>query len=348
MSLHSHSMYSEESLHVLPRYVGKVPVVHRLLDARIDYSRAFWTPPLSPRQAYQLEQRQINKQFVLPGLVSLTDHDDLRAGRMLHVLPQFQSAPLSVEWTVPFGPTFFHIGIHNLPAASAAETMSKLREFSDAPEQRRLLPLLEELNTCEDVLLVLNHPLWDEKQIGSAQHRECLASLLRVLGKRLHALEVNGFRSFVENREVMELGAIAGYPVVSGGDRHGCEPNSILNLTRGSIFAEFVHEVRRDGRSHVVFMPQYRDSMRWRTMQTIVDILRTYPESFEGRRAWTERVYYRNMTGEAISMSAIWPRGNHPTAFSAVTQAVHLVQWSGVRATLRALLNVQFQGQVPI
>ena len=58
VSLHSHTMYSEESLDVLPRYIGKIPILNRNLRASVDYSHAYWTPPLSPRQAYRLEENR--------------------------------------------------------------------------------------------------------------------------------------------------------------------------------------------------------------------------------------------------------------------------------------------------
>src|SRR5436305_277900 len=89
VSLHSHTMYSEESLDMLPRYTGKVPLVRRALEKEIDYASAFWTPPLSPRQAHRLEEKQIQRQFQLPGLVSLTDHDNIQAGMMLRFLDRF-------------------------------------------------------------------------------------------------------------------------------------------------------------------------------------------------------------------------------------------------------------------
>ncbi len=33
-------------------------------------------------------------------------------------------------------------------------------------------------------------------------------------------------------------------PVISGGDRHGCEPNGVINLTAARTFSEFAQEVR--------------------------------------------------------------------------------------------------------
>lgn len=71
---------------------------------------------------------------------------------------------------------------------------------------------------------------------------------------------------------------------VSGGDRHGCEPNAILNLSQASSFSEFVDELRRHRQSQIVFMPQYQESLNWRTMQAVIDVLREYPSTFAERR----------------------------------------------------------------
>lgn len=348
VSLHSHTLYSEESLDILPRYVGRIPILSKTLDASVDYTRAFWTPPLSPRQAFRLEEKQINRRFQLPGLVSLSDHDDLRAGTMLRVLPRFEKAPLSVEWTVPFGPTFFHVGVHNLPQAEAAPVLSMLQACTANPEPATVKDCLNKLHSFRDVLLVLNHPFWDEKQIGMAEHERALFSLLRFGGDCIHALEVNGLRRFAENRQVMNLGAVTGRPVVSGGDRHGCEPNAILNLTKASTFEEFVDEVRTSHRSHVIFMPQYRESVNWRTMQTVVDILRDYPGALEGRRNWTQRVYYRQPSGDAVPVAAIWPNGNGPKIFTAVSYAVRVAQWRGIRSAMKTVLSLGPSGEVTV
>ena len=346
VSLHSHTLYSEESLDILPRHVGKIPILGRTLDASVDYAQAFWTPPLSPRQAYRLEEKQINRRLQLPGLVSLTDHDDLRAGSMLRVLPRFEKAPLSLEWTVPFGSTFFHVGVHNLPQAETPAVFKMLQAFTAQPDQGALRDCLCELNSFRGVLLVLNHPLWDEKQIGLPEHEHALSSLLHLAGNHLHALEVNGLRSFCENRRVMDFGAAIGKPVVSGGDRHGVEPNAILNLTEATTFEDFADEVRFSRRSDVVFMPQYRESVKWRTMQTVVDILREYPGNLEGRRKWTQRVYYRQPAGEAVPISSVWPNGNGPRIFKLVTLAVRVAQWRGIRSAMKTVLSLGPNGEV--
>jgi hypothetical protein len=340
VSLHSHTMYSEESLEMLPRYTGHVPIVRHALDANVAYDRAFWTPPLTPRQAHRLEEKQIQRQFQLPGLVSLTDHDNIQAGTLLHVLERFRSAPVSTEWTIPFGPTFFHLGAHNLPSSEAAGILAQLQAFTADPNPDALAAKLDLLNAYSDVLLVLNHPLWDEKGIGTANHSAVLRELLQRHGGRFHALEVNGLRSWKENQQVMRLGSEMDVPVVSGGDRHGREPNAILNLTRGASLVEFIHEVRYQRRSHVVFMPQYHESLNLRTMQTVIDILRDYPESFQGRRLWTQRVFYRHPGATApVPLSSIWPEDGAPTIFKIVNFAVKFAQLRGVRSMLRLVFD---------
>ena len=94
VSLHSHTLHSRETFGFLPRYAAGVPVLNfavrqqaRLYKARcgqeLDFSRAFWRPPLSPREAYDLERSQIEDKLDLDAMVSLSDHDDIQAGSLL-------------------------------------------------------------------------------------------------------------------------------------------------------------------------------------------------------------------------------------------------------------------------
>jgi hypothetical protein len=277
VSLHSHTMYSEESLDVFLRHIGSIPHLSRGLSNYIDYERAFWTPPLPPRRSYRLEEKQINRELNLPALVSLTDHDSIEAGRLLRIMEMSRHAPISVEWTVPFGRTFFHIGVHNLPACGSSRIFQQLKDLTASPETHSLRETLSALDAYPDVLLVLNHPLWDEKGIGVNRHAQELYRLLAFAKPYLHALELNGLRGWTENRNVIRIASEAGLPAVSGGDRHGCEPNAIVNLSEASTFSEFSEDIRKYRRSHVVFMPQYRQPLNWRMMQTVIDILRDYP-----------------------------------------------------------------------
>src|SRR5579862_1395438 len=153
VSLHSHTLHSEETMAFIPRYTSGIPVVSNAIrrqeeiyrqrrNCSLDFSRAFWRPPLAPHEARDLESRQL-EQLDLEALVSLTDHDNIQAGSMLRVLdPQ---APISVEWTIPFAPSFFHLGIHNLPPHRAPALMGNFAAFTKAPSKARLGDLLAAL-----------------------------------------------------------------------------------------------------------------------------------------------------------------------------------------------------------
>jgi len=346
VSLHSHTMYSEESLEIIPRYTAKLPYLGRAIGRqleefnkkrgfKLDFANMFWTPPFAPRQAYRLEEKHIQRQFQLPGLVSLTDHDDIRAGSLLQLLERYHHAPVSTEWTIPFETTFFHLGIHNMPATEAPALLEELHAYTAKPRQQFLAGILDKLNSYRDILLVLNHPLWDEKGIGPSHHVRALEHLLRQHSSALHALEVNGLSSWHENREVLRLGRQIGLPVVAGGDRHGREPNAILNLSRASTFPEFVDEVKRSRFSHIVFMPQYHEPLRMRLLQTMVDIVRDYPENSKGRRSWTDRLFYRKPGSTTpIPFAAIW-NGNGPKIIRQFIAVMRLLEWRGIRSALR-------------
>ncbi|MGC2656904.1 MAG: hypothetical protein WA324_02930 [Bryobacteraceae bacterium] len=367
VSLHSHTMHSEESLEMIPRYTAKVPYLgaairrqeaayqHQKGD-RLDFRHAYWTPPLSPREAHRLEEKQIQAQFDLPGFVSLTDHDSIVAGVHLQVLDRFRDAPVSTEWTIPFGATFFHLGVHNLPVERSAVLMSEMAAFTADPQPQNLGPILSTLNSYPDVLLVLNHAYWDEKGIGAAEHATILERLIAQHGHSFHAVELNGLRGWNENKMVLTLANEIGLPAVSGGDRHGCEPNAIVNLSRATSLAGFIHEVRYAQFSQVVLMPQYREPLKLRILQTMVDIVREYPADFgaqrtrhsgasapislpEGRRRWCDRVFYKGPDYmEAIPLSKVWKDGGPPVVRRFLS-AMRLIELRSVRSALRLALD---------
>src|ERR1700756_582940 len=129
-----------------------------------DYARSYWTPPLTPSLAFDLERRQIEDKLQIPGLVSLTDHDDIQAPMLLRTVAASRHIPVSVEWTVPFGETAFHLGVHNLPSAAGAAWMERLAAFTAMPMETRaprlLTEMLAELDELPGGLIVFNHPLW--------------------------------------------------------------------------------------------------------------------------------------------------------------------------------------------
>jgi hypothetical protein len=79
----------------------------------VDFWKGYWTPPLPPLSAFQLEREQIENELGLNPLISLTDHDSIEAPMLLRVVPEARRVPVSLEWTLPFHDTILHLGIHN-------------------------------------------------------------------------------------------------------------------------------------------------------------------------------------------------------------------------------------------
>ena len=140
--LHGHTMYSEECLDFLPRYLKHVPGVSQFVSGcqqrgSVDFARAHWTPPLTPSCALRLEQGQIAGLGLRP-LVSLTDHDSIEAPIALQVTAAREEVPVSVEWTVPYHRAILHLGVHNLPPAEARRWMAVMAAYTSAPVETNL------------------------------------------------------------------------------------------------------------------------------------------------------------------------------------------------------------------
>jgi hypothetical protein len=106
----------------------------------------------------------------------------------------------------------------------------------------------------------------------------------------------------------LKLGKAADLPVVSGGDRHGCEPNAVLNLTGATTFADFVDEIRLERRSQVLLMPQYFEPLRHRLLESAWHALSDAPGEF-GRAHWMTRVFIPGRTGRPAHCLISWARG---------------------------------------
>jgi hypothetical protein len=315
VSLHSHTMHSREYLTRFPEYFSKIPIASTIIEREVgrlhlykhknvDFRRVYWTPPLSAREAYHLEADQIEKKLGLAPLVSLTDHDNVEAGLHLTMLPETVNVPVSVEWSAPFDGTVFHLGVHNLPPSQANSWMEQFLRYTSKPNKKRLRSLLQELNSDPSVLLVLNHPYWSAEGVAPDAHRLYLTAFLSEFSGLFHALEINGLRSKKENRAVLALAEEFNLPVISGGDRHGCEPNAILNLTNARSFIEFVQEIRVERRSEVLLMPQFFDVLQLRLLDSAWHALCDAPGEF-GRRHWMARVFMEDDQGVPQPLSQL-------------------------------------------
>jgi hypothetical protein len=237
----------------MARYERRAEQVHGI---RMNYAASYWTPPMTPKLAFDLESRQIEKLDLAP-MVSITDHDNINAPMLLRTIPSARRIPVSVEWTAPYGDVqSFHLGVHNLPSARAAQWMKTLAEHTAHPSDARLTEILSALHREPGVLVVFNHPMWDLYIVGKEKHPFLVNEFLQKNGAFLHALELNGLRNWDENRAVRRLAERWNMLLIAGGDRHGVEPNATLNLTNAASFTEFVYEIRREKRSNVLFLPQ--------------------------------------------------------------------------------------------
>ncbi len=313
VSLHCHTQYSKEMLDFIPHYAEKLPIISffwkmerdRYLKREgkaIDFSTAFWSPPMTPFDVYEIEKTQINDAG-LEAIVSISDHDSIDGNLALNEQRENAKAPISLEWTVPFEYGFFHVGVHNLPKDRAVELTQTLIDysFSEKPNNEHLHELFAMLNEIPQVLIILNHPLWDIEIVGKEKHEILLRHFIKEHGRWIHAFEINGFRAWSENKAVIEMAEVLGIPIATGGDRHGCKPNTVINLTNAKTFEEFVEEIRVDRRSEVVLMPEYKQPLHSRQLQSFSEILRNYPDFPEDRRRWFDRVHFDLGKGEGLN-----------------------------------------------
>lgn len=192
--------------------------------------------------------------------------------------------------------------------------------------------LLESFARIPEVLIILNHPFWLEEGVQDSDHRLALPRFLGECLPWIHALELNGTRSWKENAAVVRLAESYLLPFISGGDRHAGEPAACINLTNAQSFAEFVSEVRCES-STVLFLPQYRNPMGHRILEASWDIVRSYPE-YPGREHWTDRFFYYSEDGIAQPLSLLW-KGRVPWMLDGGTRVLQAIATTRLSHTLR-------------
>ncbi|MGB9145186.1 MAG: hypothetical protein WCC14_05155 [Acidobacteriaceae bacterium] len=347
VSLHSHTNQSKETLDFLANLGNQYPLLRPILafyerrsremyGIPLNYAAAYWTPPLTPKLAFDLESGQIEKKLNLRPLVSITDHDTIAAPMLLRTVASARHIPVSVEWSAPYGgDQAFHLGIHNLPSDSGAAWMKTFEEYTAAPDEKRLTEILAALHELPNVLIVFNHPCWDLYLIGKDKAAQRVQDFLAANHEFMHVLELNGLRHWRENREVIQLAKKWNKLLISGGDRHGREPNANVNLSSASSFTEFVQEVRYEGRSHILFMPQYAQPWKHRILQSTLDAIRDYPDFPLGSRYWDERVWHPGADGVMRPARELWAKGHAPALLHSVIRAVRLMGTSPVSDSLR-------------
>ena len=335
LSLHSHTSCSEETLTFIHKILRMLPGLEHIFrhyehqserrGFKLDFVRGHWRPPLLPKMAYDLEFQQIHKLGLTP-LVSITDHDTIEAPMLLRTVASSRHIPVSVEWTVPFGATELHVGVHNIPSGCGHYWMERFRAYTATPDERLLSEILRELHETPGVLIVLNHPVWDLHKIGANLHRVELMRFLELAGERIHAMELNGLRDVRENRTVTKLARETGYLLISGGDRHGLEPNACINLSTATNFRDFVDEIRIERRSHILFLEQYARPWEQRILHSTLDAVTDFPEFIEGWQRWDDRAFHPDRNGEMRPLSQLWEHGRAPWPLQLAVQFVRLAR----------------------
>ncbi|MEP6947447.1 MAG: hypothetical protein ABJA02_16130 [Acidobacteriota bacterium] len=320
VSLHCHTEFSKEMLDFIPFYAEKLPIISHFWKKEqasylqregkaIDFSTSFWSPPMTPQHVYDIEKVQINNAG-LDAIVSITDHDHIAGNLTINDADPAKGIPISMEWTVPFDFGFFHVGVHNLPPERADEIAQTLLDYTFTKEDHsteNLNEVFSMINELPHVLIILNHPIWDIEMVGAERHAILLKSFIREHGRWIHAFEINGFRSWSENKAVIEMAEALGIPIATGGDRHGCKPNTVVNLTNARTFDEFAEEIRVEKKSEVVLMPEYETPLHSRQLQSFSEILTHYPDFAEHRRRWFDRVFFD--TGDGLGVVPLSSHG---------------------------------------
>ena len=276
----------------------------------------------------------------------------MEAPLLLRTVPSSRHIPMSTEWSAPFGQTVFHLGIHNVRSADAVGWMERFKQYTrDAEAVRKangdvaacdrvLLAMLRELHESPQVLVVLNHPVWDLHKVGTALHLSETRRFVAEAGRCVHAIELNGLRHAQENREAARLARETGHLMISGGDRHGLEPNANVNLTHAVTFTEFVEEVRVDRRSHVHFMDQYQTRWEQRILQSTLNAVTDFPQFLPGWQRWDERVFHPDPKGEMRPVAQMWVNGEAPKLLRAAIGVVRM----GRSKAMSAPLSMAFPG----
>ncbi len=359
VSLHSHTRHSQEGLGFIDAFLKRSAIARRwytwqreqclrVTGIELNLERAYWTPPLCEQMAQDVEQRQI-EQLGLQPMVSLSDHNSIDACLLLRKHAAHADAPISTEWTVPFGGAVFHFGIHNLPPAIAQDQMAAMHQATFAADEDRILKLFAELSATPGILIVFNHPLWNFYNIPADRFRYELTRFLESGNRYVHAFELNGMRSHAENRAALQLASEWNQLVISGGDRHGCEPNASINLTNAADFPEFVEEIREGRQSTILVMPQYAAPLGWRLYRNFTHVISEYPEHPESRRQWDQRTFHPDRTGAIVPMATLWKNGNAPEFLRIIFSGAMLAARVPIDGLLRRWMKGQNESlQLPV
>ena len=152
--------------------------------------------------------------------------------------------------------------------------------------------------------------MWDLYLIGKEKHQFLVNEFLQKNGAFLHALELNGLRNWDENRAVRRLAEQWNMLLISGGDRHGVEPNANMNLTN----ADKLYGVcARDSPGKAEQCLFLRNMPSLEASDSAIDHRCDPPLSrlSAGFALWDDRVSIPTREGVVRPLSELWPKGSH-------------------------------------
>ena len=189
-----------------------------------------------------------------------------------------------------------------------------LADFTANPSDAQLTEILAALHKEPNVLVVFNHPMWDLYLIGKEKHQFLVNEFLQKNGAYLHALELNGLRNWDENRAVRRLAEQWNMLLISGGDRHGVEPNANINLTNAATSPSLCTKSAAKSKAMCSLCRSTPSHGSTASCSPTFDAIRNYPEFPQGSRTWDERVYHPDAQGVVRPLSELWPKGTAPRA----------------------------------
>ncbi len=163
-----------------------------------------------------------------------------------------------------------------MPESEVEETHARIQLAARGGRYDELFETL----AASGCLVVLNHPLIAWKPGADIP----VAELLSRYGWAIHALEINGMRSREENDRVLELARHWRKPVVGGGDSHLLVASSVLSLSQGASFKDFVAEVK-DGHAVPFVSPDYFAPLKWKLFLRVLFFISRYRQiaSYQGQ-----------------------------------------------------------------
>jgi len=288
VSLHNHSCHSVEKLAAL-NHVVKLAFMRPLSGilqksfglggvSDLNYAEITFNPPYTPEDVYHMEAAAAANWGFDGVHLAITDHDEFAGSlALLRRRPDLNGRiALSEELSLWFQGHLFHLGVSHMPESEVDETHTRIQA---AARGRRYDELFETL-AASGCLVVLNHPLtpW-----GPGMETIPVTDLLSRYGWAIHALEVNGMRPREENDRVLELARQWRKPVVGGGDSHLLVASSVLSLSRGATFKDFVAEVK-GGQAVPFITPDYFAPLKWKLLLRVLFFISRYRQiaSYKG------------------------------------------------------------------